>query len=161
MEQGMNATGQDRESARECLWRNPSVFSQAPQHVFYRLIQQLTALRGQHPALRFGRQYFRPLTGDDVHFGHSPYPNGVLAYSRLLNDTEILVAANTHQADPAVVDVVVDRQLNPSGRSMSVLLSNLTATGAVAGTAPGAARPIGPRAVVRVTLRPMEVQILG
>jgi glycosidase len=166
MEQGFDAAGVDRESARQCLWREPGVFSRAPQHPFYQVIQKLTALRAACPALRFGRQYFRPLTGNGVDFGHSPFPGGVLAYSRILGDAEILVAANTHQTESIGVDVVVDRKLNPAGRSMVVLFSNLAATGGPPPAAPGPARLVGGgggggTAVVRVTLRPMEAQILG
>ena len=45
----------------------------------------------------YGRQYFRPLSGVGVHFGISPCSGGVLAFSRVLNDQEVLVVANTTQ----------------------------------------------------------------
>jgi glycosidase len=158
MEQGHNAAGTNREFARACLWRAPSVFTRNPQHPFYEATVALSKLRQTHPALRYGRQYFRPITGDDQQFGYSPYAPGVLAYSRILNDTEVLVVANSSQTEVATVRVVVDRNLNRSARTPQVLHSNLLAAGL---TAPGETRFVAGRAVVPVTLRPMEAQVIG
>ena len=161
MEQGMDAAGNSRESARECLWRNPAVFTQSPQHLYYQAIAKISALRSTNPALRYGRQYFRQLTGNGVDFGYSPYPGGVLAYSRVLNDSEVVVVANTSQTDPATLSVVVDRQLHQPGSSLSVLFTNLPLHGAPAAASPGAAYLVGGQSLVSVTLRPMEVLVLG
>ena len=161
MEQGMNDAGDSRESARECLWRNPGVFTQSPQHPYYQAIAQLVALRSANPALRYGRQYFRQLTGNNVDFGYSPYPGGVLAYSRILNDSEVVIVANTNQANAATVSVEVDRQLNPPGRALGVLFSNLVLHGASPAPAPAAACLASGRSVVPLTIRPMEVLVLG
>src|SRR5512144_1636398 len=48
------------------------------------------------PALRYGRQYFRPVSGDGVNFGISPFPGGIVSFSRILNNREVLVTANTN-----------------------------------------------------------------
>ena len=161
MEQGLNDSGTSRESVRECLWRNPDVFNQSPQHIYYQAIAQLTALRAGNPALRYGRQYFRQLTGNNVDFGYSSYLGGVLAYSRVLNDRELVVVGNTSQACSATVSVVVDRQINPPGQALTVLFSNLVLHGAAPATPPGAAYLAGGCSVVPVTIRPMELLVLG
>ena len=161
MEQGMSAAGSSRESARECLWRNPAVFTSNPRHLDYQAIAKISALRAAQPALRYGRQYFRQLTGDDVNFGYSPYPGGVLAYSRVLNDQEVVVVANTSQTSAAPVSVVVDRHIHQPGRSLSVLFSNLTLHGAPAPAAPGPVYLASGRALVRLPLRPLEALVLG
>jgi glycosidase len=161
MEQGMSAAGNSRESARECLWRNPAVFAQNPQHVNYQAIAQMSALRASNPALRYGRQYFRQLTGNNVDFGYSPSPGGVLSYSRVLNDREVVVLANTSQTQPATVNVVVDRQLHQLGDVLSVLFSNLPLHGAAPATPPGVVFLASGRSVVTVALRPMEALVLA
>jgi glycosidase len=157
-EQGFAGAGPDRESVRECLWRSPTVFSQDPQHDFYRLITQLVALRNAQPALRYGRQYFRPLTGNGIDFAYSPFAPGCLAYSRILNDRELVIAANTDQANPVDTQVLVDRNLQPSGARLRVLVSNLPRAG---GSEPGFVRSTQGGAVIPVTLRPMEAWVLG
>jgi glycosidase len=157
MEQGMDGSGANRESARACLWRDPAVFAQNPQHAYYRTVAALSALRNAQPALRYGRQYYRELTGNGTDFGYSAVAPGILAYSRILNDEEILVVANANQNGPPVqVDVVVDRNLTAPPRLLQVLFSNLTGA-----AEPGPAAWVAGRSVVPVTLRPMEAQVLG
>ncbi len=91
-EQGLSGRGPTREAVREDLWAQPSPFD--PTHSLYLCIQRLSKLRGREPALRYGRQYLREVSGDGANFGYSPYPGGVLAYSRILDDREIVVVAN-------------------------------------------------------------------
>lgn len=157
MEQGFNDSGSTRESVRECLWRTP-VFTQSPQHPLYRTIRALSGLRREQPALRYGRVYFRQLTGNGFDFGFSEYAPGVLAFSRLLNDSELLIVANTNQTDPIRVEVVVDRHLYANSRQPRVLYSNLGTAGM---TPPQASRIASGRAVVPVTLRALEAQVIG
>jgi glycosidase len=157
MEQGMNGSGATRESARACLWSIPNAFTRAPQHAYYQAVASLSALRLAQPALRYGRQYFRPLTGDGVTFGFSPYAPGVLAYSRILNDTEVVVVANTSKDTSVTVKVQVDGNLTPVASVPRLLFSNLRA----GASAPGAIFRTSGSAVVPVTLRPMEAQVFG
>jgi len=136
------------------------VFTSSPQHHYYQATAKISVLRSAQPALRYGRQYFRQLTGDDVNFGYSPYPGGVLAYSRVLNDPEVVVVANTSQTSAAPVSVVVDHHIHQPGSSLSVLFSNLTLHGASAPAALGPIYLASGRALVRLTLRPMEGMVL-
>jgi glycosidase len=166
-EQGLHGSGSDA-AVREALWGGPG-FDHGSE--FYQHIQQIAAVRAQQPALRYGRFYFRPLSGDGTNFGVSGYPQGVLAFSRILNDEEVVVAANTHPTQAQALDVIVDFLLSSGGDPFSILYSNQAnplAPQAVRFVPQGAATvneidgPVGhgPLHVLRVSLRPMEAQIL-
>lgn len=97
-------------------------------HPVYRRIAAMTALRSAYPALRQGRQYQRPISFLGYPFGR--YGNGeVIAWSRILDDEEILCVLNPHATELRGADVLVDAQLNPPGSRMTLLLNSLeTAT---------------------------------
>jgi glycosidase len=166
-EQGLHGHGND-EAVRECLWASPSGFNEGS--AYYKQIQSMTAVRRSRPALRYGRFYFRPISGDGVNFGLSELPHGVLAFSRILNDDEILVVANSSIDTEQSLDVIVDNTMNAPGAVFQILYSNR-----IAPTAPGAVQlktgvtvqevdgstGHGPLSTVRVTIAPMEVQFLG
>jgi hypothetical protein len=121
--------------------------------------------------LRYGRFYFRPLSGDGVTFAVSGFPQGVVAFSRILNDQEVVVAANTNPTQAQQLDVIVEILLSADGDEFEVLYSNQAG--------PQAPQPVriipqgtatvqevdgsigtGPLHVIRMNLRPLEVQIL-
>jgi len=165
-EQGLHGRGSDP-AVREALWGAPG-FDRGS--FFYREIKRLTTVRAEQSALRYGRFYFRPLSGDGQTFGISPFQQGVLAFSRILNDEEVLVVANTDTNQAQSVDVIVEIQLNEVNSVRRVLYSNDSApvapgpvreTGAVTVHEVDGTTSHGPLHVVRVTLQPMEVQILG
>lgn len=91
-EQGLRGAGSDA-AVREALWGGPGFDGQSS---FYQDIQQIATVRAQQSALRYGRFYFRPLSADGVNFGVSGFPQGVIAFSRILNDQEVVLAANTN-----------------------------------------------------------------
>jgi glycosidase len=68
-----------------------------PAHPLYRLIRQLSAVRIREPALRRGATVLRA-AGDEP---------GLLAFSRILDGREVLVAINT-STKPVAQNVVVD-----------------------------------------------------
>jgi glycosidase len=169
-EQGLHGAGTDA-AVREALWGKPGggFNTSAP---FYQAIQAIATVRSQQPALRYGRQYMRPISGDGQSFGTSPYSPGVFAFSRILNDQEVVVAANPDTAATHSVFVIADQSLNPAGTVFRVLYSNKSAPQAplaVANRAAGTVNVVevdgsitsGPLSVLSVTLQPMEVQILG
>lgn len=153
-EQGFSGNGDRREYVREALWRGPNAFSQT--HELYKFIKQLHDLRNQHPPLRYGRQYFRPCSGNGIDFDFSPYPSGLMAFSRILNDREILIIANTSTIQTTTVHVVVDIHLNPAGRIWSILFTSEPNP-----VAPGPTESHGVFRTVQVSLNPMEAQVLG
>jgi glycosidase len=176
-EQGLHGAGSNREprshnyvpnAVREALWGGPGFDEQSD---FYRHIQQIAAVRAEQSALRYGRFYFRPISGDGVSFAVSEYPQGVIAFSRILHDQEVLVAANTNPTRSQQLDVIVEIALSSEGDAFAVLYCNQTgpiAPQPVRALPQGAATVqevdgstgTGPLHVVRVNLRPMEVQIL-
>jgi len=157
-EQGLHGRGAAREAVREALWGAAAPFDKG--HKFWKAVRALSDLRRHEPALRYGRQYFRQISGDGVGFGHSPFPGGVVAFSRILNDRELVVVANTSIDSTQKVFVEVDRQLNPDGHAPRVLYSGLHANPKQA-AAPGAVATRAGRATTQVTLGPMEAQVIG
>ena len=118
-EQGLDGHGDRREYVREALWSRPDGFSTT--NPLYQHIKDLGQLISEQPALRYGRQYFRICSGNGVDFDYSPFQGGVISFSRVLNEKEILVVANTHVDQPATVHVVVDKNLNAEGKILNIL----------------------------------------
>jgi glycosidase len=167
-EQGLHGVGSDP-AVREALWGGPG-FSQ--NVAYYQHIAQVAAVHRQNTALRYGRFYFRPISGDGQHFGVSTFQNGVLAFSRILMDQEVVLVANTDLNNPSIVYVIVDITLNSPGTQFKVLYSNKPtpqAPAAVQQLGGGAVTVLetdgstgsGPLNCIRVTLAPLEAQILG
>ena len=155
------------EAVREALWGQPDAFS--PAHPFYRDIQRLAALRRLEPALRYGRLYFRRLSQNGHDFGFSYGAGGIVAFSRLLADREVLVIVNTSRELTFAGDVLIDATLNRQSRAYQFAYGNQGARVA------GAVRQIPganlydenvivmteDSAALHVTLAPMEVQIFA
>jgi glycosidase len=166
-EQGLHGAGSDA-AVREAIWGGPG-FDESSD--FYQHIQQIAAVRANQSALRYGRFYFRPLSGDGVTFGVSGFPQGVIAFSRILNDQEVVVAANTNPMQAQQLDVIVEIMLSSGGDAFDVLYSNqarpqapqpvrVIPQGAVTVHEVDGSIGTGPLHVIQITLRPMEVQIL-
>jgi glycosidase len=167
-EQGLHGVGSDP-AVREALWGGPG-FSQSG--LYYSDIANLAAVRRSCPALRYGRFYFRPVSGDGQNFGVSTFLNGVLAFSRILMDQEIVIVANTNPSAGSTLSVIVDITLNNPGDRLRVLYSNKAQPASPAAVQQQAAGTVqvqetdgttgaGPLNSIRVTLAPLEVQILG
>jgi glycosidase len=181
-EQGLSGhkdeSHQDDSMVREALWGRtgatglPNGFDVG--HPLYVAVQKISALRAAQPVLRYGRQYFRQVSGNGTDFGISAFPAGVVAFSRILNDQEVVVVAATSTRDGFHGEVLVDRQLNPQGTAYKVLFSSKAGGG---GKAPGAVldKPggsvtiheldgsvtSGPARTLPVDLAPTELQVLG
>ncbi len=176
-EQGLHGFGDQDLAVREALWGKADAFTRAQP--LYAAIAALAAIRARQPALRYGRQYFRSVSGDGIRFGVSSFAPGVLAFSRILNDQELLVVANTNTHESWTGEVIVDRALNAVGSRYVVLFTNkaLSQSGDHGGVTP---EPVsekvagkveiheidgsvtsGPARALRVSLQKMEIQILG
>jgi len=165
-EQGLHGAGSDP-AVREALWGDPAAFDVSS--TFYKHITQILQVRETESALRYGRFYFRQLSGDGTNFGFSSFAPGILAFSRILNDREIVVIANFSKIAAQQVYVVVDSTLTQPGTQLTTRYSNKDPS------APAAAAEWMPNAVVSqmdgstsqgacaafVTLAGGEVQILG
>ena len=120
-------------------------FGTAGQHCFdetsaaYLRIAAILALRKAIPGLRQGRQYERPIS-----FLGRPFdvygPGELIAWSRILDDEELLCVVNGHGTAMRGADVLVDAALNPAGRAMHIVL-NTAQAGSPAGY--GGAHPVG------------------
>ena len=95
----------------------------------------------------------------------------MLAFSRILDNQEVLVVANTHTTRSFVGEVVIDMALSADNDEIERLFSNKAepqdpgrvmtkAAGTVEIHAPNGSITNGPVRVVAVSLKPMEVQIL-
>jgi len=153
------------QAVREALWGKPNAFDK--QSSFYTQIKALGRLREEQPALRFGRLYFRQVSGNGRDFGYSSGVGGLVAFSRVVSDIEVLVVANTNARTTFDGLVLQDPDLSRRPRRMVVAYSNLGMTGSatvrqisdarffsgaqLTGTGEAAALPVG--------LAPMEVKV--
>jgi glycosidase len=167
-EQGLQGTidGLDAlESVREAMWGKPTPFDSTVP--FYQDLKSIAAVRLAEPPLRYGRLYFREVSGNGTDFGLSTGRQGIIAFSRILSDREVLVIANTSGSNPFNGSMLVDLDLSRSVRSMTVAYSNQGTTGSqpakiaqgtvyTAGQTPASSEV----ASVSVSLAPWEVQIL-
>jgi glycosidase len=169
-EQGLQGTVDKNDlhpeqSVREALWGKPNAFDK--ESFFYTQIKALGRLRDEQPALRFGRLYFRQVSGNGRDFGYSSGTGGLVAFSRVVSDVEVLVVANTNMQTAFDGLVLQDLDLNRRPHRMLVAYSNLGGTGSatvrqisdarffsgeqLTGTGDVSALPVG--------LAPMEIKV--
>jgi glycosidase len=162
---GTQATGA-LECVREALWgKTPTAFD--PTNVFYTNIATLGKLRTTDTALQYGRLYFREVSGNGLDFGQSNGIGGVLAFSRILYDREVLIVANTSTTNEFAGWAVMDVDINRSQPAMTVAYSNFNTAGTSnvqsisnANFYSGAQITTSQTAALYIKLAPMEVQIL-
>lgn len=128
-EQGFDGGGGSDKYIRECMFGGRwGAFDTTGHHFFntenniYRKISRIAEIRKSEPAMRYGRQYFREISGNGIEFGHPIDGRCVLAYSRILDDTEVLVAMNLDSAGRSDY-VTVDKNLTRKGGRMKNLLN--------------------------------------
>ncbi len=173
-EQGLNGTKSEDgkedlgtlESVREALWGKPDAFDR--ESFFYQEIKRIAHLRNITPALKYGRLYFRQVSGNGTDFGHSTGTGGIVAFSRIIYNKEIVVVANTSATRDFYGFVIVDPDINRFESELSVLYSNRGTAGKGEVESGlynfwenGQFRGAGTSSRIYVQLKPMEVQILG
>lgn len=156
-EQGFDGGGDNDKYVRECMFGGQwGAFDTTGHHFFdtlnpiYKKVSAIAAIRHGEAALRYGRQYFREISGDGNGFGFPYDGKCTLAYSRILDTTEVLVAMNLDM-DERQDYIIVDRTLNPEGSVMVNLLE------------PESAYNVAKRGqvhAVRVSLEPHQMAIL-
>ncbi len=82
-----------------------------PKSAAFVRIAALIDVRRRYPALRYGRQYQRPVSNFGAPFA-LPGAGELIAWSRLLDDDEALCVVNGHGLAARGGDVVVDAALN-------------------------------------------------
>jgi hypothetical protein len=138
-------------------------------HPVYKRIAAAAALRSKYPALRCGRQYLRRIS-----FLNKPFdlygPGEIVAWSRILDDEELLCILNANGAESRGADVIVDAALNSGGTgTMTVVLNSaqVAQTQDYSGTQPAGSvvqvnRTADGRAFVRIeNIRPAEIIVLA
>jgi glycosidase len=137
-EQGLHGTVDKNDlhpeqSVREALWGKPAEPGRPDafdnRTPFFKAIKDLGRLREEQPALRYGRLYFRQASANGWDFGLPRGMGGLIAFSRVVSDVEVLVVANTSTQTPFKGVVQVDPDLNRFPRRMKMEYSNLAKTG--------------------------------
>ncbi len=122
---------------RECMFGGPFGSLQSKgrhffneEHEVFRFVGRLAEFRKGEIALRRGRQYLRKVsaTGNEGEFFYPQPVNSqmrwVVAWSRIIAETECLCAINTSLEKELTVWAVVDHQLNPPGKRMECVFSS-------------------------------------
>jgi glycosidase len=152
-EQGFSGHGGDNEMREAMFDKTGGGMSLLnPDCRIYQEVAKISdVMRAQEP-LRFGRMYYRQISGDGQTFGFPFGSTYTLAFSRLLYGQEVLVAYNV--ADQSRQDrVVVDATLHPDPSQMKFLHGKT-------GTVPVQTAPFGAR-FVQLDLDPHQFVILA
>jgi glycosidase len=156
-EQGFDGGGDNDSYVRECMFGGKwGAFDTTgrhffrPSHPIYKAIGKVAGVRQEEPALRYGRQYFREVSGDGNRFGYPIDGKCTLAFSRILDTSEVLIAMNLDTA-PRADFVTVDFNLSPQGQRLTNLLDSKTQL---------TVEIKGNRHVVKVPLAPLQMAIL-
>lgn len=119
-EQGFSGEGKGDELIREAMFDlvdgQRNYLNQ--NCTIYQEIAKIATLFKNLPALRFGRMYFREVSGNGRDFGLPWGQPCTLAFSRMLDDHEILIAYNTSTTERRSDFVIVDNSIHHSGDPM-------------------------------------------
>lgn len=107
-EQGFTGAGSDN-AMREAMFdkNTPGLNTLNPDCTIYKEIAAIAAIMRSSEPLRFGRLYYRPISGNGRDFGLPYGADYTLAFSRLLYGREVLVAYNvsaSHRDDYVLID---------------------------------------------------------
>lgn len=120
-EQGFEGKGGDVEIREAMFDRNEAGVNLLNKNCnIYKGIAKIAAVTRSSETLRFGRMYFRQISGDGIHFGFPYGKDYTLAFSRILYGREVLVACNV-SSKPRRDCVIVDSSFHKAGDSMSFL----------------------------------------
>ena len=90
-------------------------------------LAKIAKVRQQEVALRRGRQYLRQISGDGTSFGFPRIMDGrmrsIVAWSRILDQQEVLAAVNTDPDSPTTAWVTIDNDLHSAGSNLRCLYS--------------------------------------
>jgi glycosidase len=152
------------ESSREALWGKPDAFDTGAD--IFSQVAAISRLRANEPAIRYGRLYFREVSGNGQDFGHSAGVGGLVAFSRILGDREVTVVANCSATQTFGGAVLRDPHVGAG--TVSVGYSNRGTTGTSTTSFVPSARFFdrsnltgsGPAVTAPVGLVPGEIQVL-
>jgi len=133
-EQFFDGAGGDDRYLRECMFGGAfGAFRSRQRHFFqedawlFQQISKVLKIRREHLPLRRGRQYLREISGNGVDFGLPRMINGeirsIIAWSRIFDRSELLLAINTDAGAARTASVVVEHDLHATGSSLQCLYS--------------------------------------
>ena len=116
-EQGLAGQGDSDSAIREAMFDldHPGRNNLNTNCSIYQEIAKLAAVYHSQPALRFGRMYFRQISGNGRDFGFPQGAGATLAFARILAQGEVLVAYNTSAEEARHDYVMVDDNLHREG----------------------------------------------
>ena len=151
-EQGFTGHGEDVDMREAMFEKAPGGSSLLnPQCLIYQQIAKIASVMRQHEPLRFGRMYYREISGNGIDFGLPFGTSYTLAFSRILYGEEVLIAYNVSE-QTRHDRVIVDASLHPAG-TMAFLYG-------ASGTVPVEKAPAGAR-FIKLDLAPHQFVILG
>ena len=132
-EQLFNGSGRSDQFLRETMFGGDyGAFQSRNRHFFkedgavFRELPKVLKIRRERITLRRGRQYLRQISGNGIDFG---FPRmigneirSVVPWSRVFNETEMLLAINTDLA-PRTAWVTVDNSLHRAGDTLRCMYS--------------------------------------
>jgi hypothetical protein len=133
-EQAFDGEGTNDRYIREAMFGGKfGAFRSASRHCFnedsyiYLELAEILAIRKNEVVLRRGRQYLREISGDGVNFG-LPQVLGdkmlsVVAWSRIFDDREMLLAINTDSNNARGAWVTIDNNLHDEGCPLKCIYS--------------------------------------
>lgn len=134
-EQCFDGEGDNDRYIREAMFGGAfGAFRSSNRHFFnedtfaYNELAKVLEVRRNNMPLRRGRQYLREISGNGTDFG---YPQGfggkiqsIVAWSRIFNDNEVIVAFNTDMYNPITSWVVIDKSLHQPGDKFICIYSS-------------------------------------
>ncbi|MEJ2201580.1 MAG: alpha-amylase family glycosyl hydrolase [Desulfuromonadaceae bacterium] len=138
-----------------------------PDHPTYQRIAAIAGIRNRKDkiglTLRRGRQYLREIKPYGETF-FLPAPGELTAWSRVMDNQEVLVALNTHGNEDRGAFVTVDARLHPPNSVMKILYLSIWSDAELCN--PPQHQPVtieyfGNRATVRIDLPPGGMAILA
>jgi alpha-amylase len=120
-EQGFEGTGGDN-NVREAMFdkNSPGTNLLNTDSRIYKEISRIALVMRTQEPLRFGRMYYRQISGNRIDFGFPYGTTYTLAFSRILSGSEVLVAYNV-SSQPRNDCVVVDAAIHQRGDTLRFL----------------------------------------
>lgn len=131
-EQFFDGHGGNDRFIRECMFGGSfGAFRSQGKHFFnednklFKEIGKIIDIRNNHITLRRGRQYLRKISGNGFHFDYpqkfSERMKSIIAWSRIFNNQEIVVAINTDANHSKNAWITVDNYIHQVGERLSCI----------------------------------------
>ena len=92
------------------------------RHILYKEIAKIIHVRQSEPALRYGRCYFREISENGEFFTYPELGYGMLAYSRIIDNQELVVVLNLKDTT-YTNHISVDKEITPPGTALQNLFN--------------------------------------